>query len=228
MRVREIFQTIQGEGIFAGAVTMFVRFAGCSLQCPDCDTQYSWDTKDLPDVGAPWIVDKIIDMCRRPRHICITGGEPLEQPQDDLFNLLQTLQGWHGNRGLESIVIETNGAHDISWLLNKPFRSVTHLSIDYKLPSTGHEGRMVVSNFLKLGPKDVIKFVCKDPGDAAYAGTILQSIAKHADTNPVVLFHTTGGQALNWLPEEIMKWEGIQERFDIRVGVQLHRLYSVR
>jgi len=228
MKVSEIFQTVQGEGIFTGAVATFIRFAGCSLGCPECDTKYSWKTDDLPDVGAPWIVDKMIDICSRTRHVCITGGEPLEQPKDDIFNLLQILQGWHGSKGLESIVIETNGANDVSWLLDKPFRSITHLSVDFKLPSTGHEGRMVNSNFMKLGPKDVVKFVCKDAGDLAYAGSVLKRMSKSVDSNPTVLFHTTGGLAVNWLPQTILQWEGLLERFDIRIGVQLHKLYDVK
>ena len=228
MKVMEIFSTIQGEGLFSGAVTLFVRTAGCSLRCPECDTKYAWENKDIAEVGAPFVIDQILDICARPRHICITGGEPFEQPKSDLFNLLQIFHGWVGRRGLQSVVIETNGAQDVSWLFGKPFRPITHLSVDYKLPSSGKQDSMIFSNFTKLGSTDVIKFICANPDDVAFAGGILQKLAGNVESCPVILFHSLGGQPANFLPRMILGWEGLLERFDIRVGVQLHKLFRVR
>lgn len=227
MKVFEIFESIQGEGLYSGAITTFVRFAGCSLHCPECDTLQAWKSDDIKDVGVPYIVEVIEQKSTRPRHICITGGEPLEQPQEEMFSLLQTLQGWHGSTGLESVVIETNGSRDVSWLLNKPFRNVTHLSIDYKLPSTGKHTKMMESNFAELGPKDVIKFICRDEEDMNHAKKFLEKISKE-NTRPVILFHALGGGPAKWLSEAILEWKELLERFEFRTGVQLHKLYEMR
>lgn len=229
MKVKEVFQTIQGEGLFAGAVTTFVRFAGCSLHCEYCDTRYSWNCNGLEDIGVPVILERILEIYDRPRHICITGGEPFEQPQTEMFALLHALLDWQGTRGLSSIVIETNGAQDVNWVLDKPFRSLVHLSVDYKLPSSGRHEKMLLNNFKYLGPRDVIKFICKDEIDIVYAKNVLEKIANSQTSIPVVLFHVLGGTPESWLPRMLLGLErDIQRRFDLRYGVQLHKLVEMK
>jgi len=228
MKVVEIFETIQGEGIYTGAITTFIRFAGCSLQCDSCDTKYSWNHKDKEDVGVPYIVDQIQKISPNPRHICITGGEPLEQPQEEVFSLLQALFTWHGVSQLQSIVIETNGSQDITWLFNKPFRRITSLSVDFKLPSTGKTDKMLTDDFKYLEPTDLIKFVCAGECDFQYALRVL-SVLKDFDTcRPVVLFHSLGGGVNGWLPQLVLDNRNLIEFFDVRTNVQLHKLFEVR
>ena len=41
LEVHSIFYTIQGEGPFCGTPAVFIRLAGCNLQCPSCDTNYT-------------------------------------------------------------------------------------------------------------------------------------------------------------------------------------------
>lgn len=79
MRIAEIFDSIQGEGAFAGEPSSFVRTSGCNLRCWFCDTPYtSW----APEGDAfPWqeVADQV---CRfDSRHVVVTGGEPMLQPE---------------------------------------------------------------------------------------------------------------------------------------------------
>ena len=56
MRINEIFYSLQGEGYFTGTPAVFVRFAGCNLRCPFCDTDHEPFTEMTPEE----VVDRII------------------------------------------------------------------------------------------------------------------------------------------------------------------------
>jgi 7-carboxy-7-deazaguanine synthase len=74
----DIWHTIQGEGPFAGTPAVFIRMAGCLLQCPSCDTDYTSNRKLMP---VREIMMKVYELM--PGHktnlIVLTGGEPLRQ-----------------------------------------------------------------------------------------------------------------------------------------------------
>lgn len=82
LAVNSLFFTIQGEGPFAGRPAVFIRLAGCNLQCPMCDTQYT--ARDT------FAVSELVDMVLTHKHrmndrvddllVVITGGEPFRQP----------------------------------------------------------------------------------------------------------------------------------------------------
>lgn len=76
--VHSIFPTIQGEGPFAGKRAIFVRLAGCNLQCPMCDTEY---TSRRTPLNVPALLAYVAEAASpRPELVVITGGEPLRQP----------------------------------------------------------------------------------------------------------------------------------------------------
>jgi 7-carboxy-7-deazaguanine synthase len=74
--VSEIFESIQGEGNFAGVNCLFIRFQFCNLTCNWCDTKYSWTEKSgsFKEYTANEL--KTIIAESRPFHIVFTGGEP--------------------------------------------------------------------------------------------------------------------------------------------------------
>lgn len=117
LEVNSVFHTIQGEGPFAGCPAVFVRLAGCNLQCPMCDTEYTrravYEISDLVakvnserylypalldgEAGAPVPPPKVAPTDL----VVITGGEPMRQPTHALvWSLLSD-----GYR----VQIETNG-----------------------------------------------------------------------------------------------------------------------
>ena len=93
-----IFPTIQGEGPFTGHRAIFVRLAGCNLQCPGCDTDYT-SGRENQHVGD--ICRRIIEYGEAPRLVVITGGEPFRQNVSVLANGLIAM-GY-------DVQIETNG-----------------------------------------------------------------------------------------------------------------------
>ncbi|AIC15602.1 radical SAM domain-containing protein [Nitrososphaera viennensis EN76] len=80
VRLSEIFTSIEGEGVFFGTKTMFVRLAGCPLKCHWCDTPYA-----IPmDSGYAHTIDEVKEMisCELQENtykVNFTGGEPLAQ-----------------------------------------------------------------------------------------------------------------------------------------------------
>jgi organic radical activating enzyme len=67
-----VFKTIQGEGVLMGEPMVFVRFAGCSVGCPECDTDYSvFERVELDD-----LVRRVISVADKTRWVWVTGGEP--------------------------------------------------------------------------------------------------------------------------------------------------------
>ncbi len=76
LRITEIFHSLQGETRTAGLPTVFVRLTGCPLRCQYCDSAYAFTG------GTIHTLDDIMGQVAtyRPRYVCVTGGEPLAQP----------------------------------------------------------------------------------------------------------------------------------------------------
>ena len=75
MVINEIFYSLQGEGFLAGVPSVFVRLAGCPLQCWWCDTKYAWDQR----AGEDYTVADIVEATQQwpCKFVVITGGEPM-------------------------------------------------------------------------------------------------------------------------------------------------------
>ena len=102
IRICEIFQSLQGEGLLTGAPSVFVRTSGCNLACRFCDTRYASTEPEGEFYTVFGILSEIDRRQLNADHVVITGGEPLIQP--DVADLCVQLK----NRGLH-ITIETAG-----------------------------------------------------------------------------------------------------------------------
>ena len=88
VRIAEIFESVQGEGEFAGTPSVFVRTTGCNLRCWFCDTPY---TSIRPEGFIRDWREVVRDVLRYDsRHVVLTGGEPLLQA--DLVPLAKALR----------------------------------------------------------------------------------------------------------------------------------------
>jgi organic radical activating enzyme len=111
--INEIFYSLQGEGFHTGRAAVFVRFAGCNLRCPFCDTDFS----QSEPMTAGQIAERVFAFNSHPDTlIVLTGGEPSLQADDALLEVLHR----HG----QLITMETNGTHPVpaavDWITVSP------------------------------------------------------------------------------------------------------------
>lgn len=109
-RVNDIFYSLQGEGRNTGRAAIFIRFAGCNLKCPFCDTDFT----QYEEMSDEDILNRIKSY---PSHfVVLTGGEPSLQVDRQLVDLLHK----HGYE----LAMETNGTHPIvdgiDWITCSP------------------------------------------------------------------------------------------------------------
>lgn len=77
----EIFESVQGEGVYLGYPALFIRLQGCNLKCWFCDTQYALNGKCTPvKMSVPEVIETILNS--KSYHVVFTGGEPLLQQKD--------------------------------------------------------------------------------------------------------------------------------------------------
>lgn len=109
-RVNDIFYSLQGEGRNTGRAAIFIRFAGCNLKCPFCDTDFS----QYEEMSDEAILNRIKSY--PSRFVVLTGGEPSLQVDRLLVDLLHS----HGYE----LAMETNGTHPIvdgiDWITCSP------------------------------------------------------------------------------------------------------------
>ena len=91
LKVSEIFESLQGEGVSSGAPCVFVRLAQCNLHCSWCDTKYTWDFERYAydDEVSERSVAEVAQLVNAAasRRLVLTGGEPLlqQRPLKELF-----------------------------------------------------------------------------------------------------------------------------------------------
>lgn len=131
--VNEIFLSLQGEGYWTGTPMVFLRFSGCNLRCPFCDTDHSTSTpyaldallaavSEVASTPADGFSAAAAASCAAAgatspvRRVCITGGEPALQVDAALVDALH-------EAGF-AVHIETNGTRPlpsgIDWVTFSP------------------------------------------------------------------------------------------------------------
>ena len=129
-KISEIFRSIQGEGKYAGAAQVFVRFSGCNMHCVWCDTPTSISEgkracKELSLEDALRQVNALYD---HVHGVSITGGEPLLQ-KDFLKSFCHALR-----REGKKIYLDTNGT--LPRALAEIIKDIDIIAMDIKLPSS--------------------------------------------------------------------------------------------
>ena len=215
MRIVEIFDSIDGEGIRTGKAVSFVRTAGCNLRCSYCDTLYALFGEEEPCNYEDMSVDEVMSRINpRFRRVTLTGGEPLLDP--DMPALTNRLL----EEGFE-INIETNGAVSITDFLKRVKPGNLFFTIDYKLPSSGMTDKMLWSNFLSLRECDVIKLVVGSDADFDELVRVVSEMSVHYKTMPHIYIGVVyGSYDPARLVEKMMNTEVLT---DAVYQIQLHK-----
>ncbi len=126
---------LQGEGKHMGKKMILLRLVGCNIQCPDCDTIYTWKTnKEIKSQYIKYNLNHLIKDIENFKkkyhiqHLLITGGEPYLW-EKKLITLISVLKGFQFD-------IETSGYGD--WALMKSHKNLlknVHFNISPKIGS---------------------------------------------------------------------------------------------
>ena len=77
LALAETFYSVQGEGTYVGTPAVFVRLAGCNLNCRFCDTDYS--VREFVSIAD--VVERVRELGGDCPMIVLTGGEPFAQAE---------------------------------------------------------------------------------------------------------------------------------------------------
>lgn len=208
MRINEIFRSIQGETSTAGLPTIFVRTGGCNLRCTYCDTPYALTAAGSVHLTVGAIMGEIKKL--RTRRVCLTGGEPLIQPRQEIQELLDQLAAER-----YEVSIETSGSISIAGFGLHPGQ---RWILDMKAPSSGESHTMKFDCLDLLRPEDEVKFVLGAFHDFKWSVDLIKR--HNLEGRAQLIFSPVWGKVT---PLQLTEW-ALDTDLDIRVQVQLHKI----
>lgn len=202
MLLSEIFLSIQGESSYAGLPCVFVRLAGCNLNCSWCDTAYANLDADTRELSVDTVVNEVNGY--KCGLVEITGGEPMLQPDT------RTLAARLLDEGYD-VLIETNGSVSLEGLDERLVKVV-----DVKCPTSGQAGTFLIENLEHITPGDEVKFVIGARNDYDFAKKFIDEFIRNR-TAKVLLAPVR--PALD--PKELADWM-LKDRLNVRLQLQMH------
>lgn len=203
LKITEVFLSIQGEAQTVGKPTVFVRLTGCPLRCHYCDSEYAFYG------GERRNIDDLLEQVKSygVQHICVTGGEPLAQPEARTLLTALSELGY-------KVSLETSGAMSVADI--DPRVSIV---MDLKTPDSGEVKRNDYSNIARLDQSDQIKFVICSRQDYEWALFKLDEY-QLLDCVGEVLFSPSHEQVQ---PAKLVEWI-LADRLEVRFQMQMHKV----
>ena len=226
-KINEVFYTLQGEGAHSGIPAVFIRFSGCNLRCPWCDTDFT----DFTEMSAEQIVASALELYDLPNErrkmVVLTGGEPSLQVDTPLIEALHAA-GFY-------ICIETNGTRPlpdgIDWITCSPKMVCQSEGRSVSETVCQHSGLSAKRSLLALTKANEVKVVFTGDYDPEVWRSQLE--AEHWLLQPLRF-------AGEWLIENTDSWEDDRNdnlddtvRYILshpfwRLSVQLHKIVGLR
>jgi 7-carboxy-7-deazaguanine synthase len=210
MKVVEKFVSINGEGMLAGQLAVFIRFKGCNLNCTYCDTKWANEhDAEFTEMSPEEIYEYIKSV--NAKNVTLTGGEPLLQK--DMNKLLELLCSDENIR----VEIETNGSVDISKFMN--YENRPSFTLDYKLPISGMSEYMLTDNYKYIDKHDSVKFVSGSLEDLEKAKKIIDKFELDKKAN-VFISPVFGKIELPKIVEFMIE----NNMNDVKMQLQMHKV----
>lgn len=212
LKVTEIFYSLQGEALTSGLPTIFIRLTGCPLRCVYCDTEYAFVG------GERMSLEEILARCQtfNCKRICLTGGEPLAQPNAIALMKLLLENGYE-------ISLETAGALSV-----KDVPVQVSKVMDIKTPSSHESDKNLWENLNYLTPHDQLKLVIMNRADYDWAKAKLAKydLANKVDTvwfSPMFNVYQDRSPEVPSLATELAEWI-LADSLPVRFQLQLHKI----
>ena len=201
-KINEIFDSIQGEGLFVGVPMNFIRFTECNLQCRWCDTDF--------ENGEILELNEILSrLTKKWKWVSLTGGEPMLE--ENLHGLIKELREKEFK-----VFLETNGT-----IFDKEiFDECNFISVDIKPPSSGNPiyDKKVIDYLFKNPGKSQLKVVIQDNQDLEF----FKGIYNEKYENWILQPEFSSMDKLDY--EKMLKVIGK----NVRIIPQIHKILKVR
>ncbi|MBO5389496.1 MAG: putative 7-carboxy-7-deazaguanine synthase QueE [Lachnospiraceae bacterium] len=208
-KVVEKFISINGEGRCAGELAAFIRFAGCNLNCSYCDTRWANEPKVPYEILSEEEIYAYIKG-NDVNNVTLTGGEPLLQ--ENIGRLIKMLSKDKSLR----IEIETNGAVSLKDYIDIG-ENVT-FTLDYKLPGSKMNHKMIMDNYDLIRACDTVKFVVSDQEDLDKAREVIK---QYQLTDRVAVYLSSSFGVIK--PEDIVNYMMEHKLNKVRLQLQMHK-----
>jgi len=201
LKINSIFWSLQGEGMRSGTPAIFIRFSGCSLQCPYCDTRDAWSAGRRMSVAEIEAAIAVLKESAPQSRVIITGGEPLQQDLGELVGRFR--------RKKYFVAVETNGLYyqdlPIDWWTVSP-KDAAAYRVHPRLWARAAEIKLLVTAALNMG--------------------VLTAIRQKTQA-PIILQPEHGRPGKYRHAFALFQASQRQGIADVRLGAQLHKIYRV-
>ncbi|MFA5411158.1 MAG: 7-carboxy-7-deazaguanine synthase QueE [Candidatus Omnitrophota bacterium] len=221
-RISEVFESIQGEGLYFGERQIFVRFFGCNLSCHFCDTKL----EDFDEYEPHELLYEINSHPENYHAISFTGGEPLLQ-KDFLKEALYYTR-CYGYRNY----LETNGT--LPDELSEVIDFLDIIAMDLKLPSSAGLEKSYWEkhrDFLKIASRKQVFLKAVISGSTSEEDLVAAiDLIKEADQSAVLVLQPDSNEDYALLEGKLEGFKDICTREGITACIipQLHKRIGIK